>query len=152
MGGRPAVAILIVPHDDPYAVESNRVERVFVGEVVADVHRQQGTRSVDAITNPGQRGPLVPVDVRPQLDYPATSRHPQAISLPEPVCCRDDLTDALRCDLAVVNRDGEALVLHAYPRNLRQTAAQLGGRALEDRHRGDRRVVLVITAVRSYQL
>ena len=50
-------------------------------------------------------------------------RHPQAISLSEPVCCRDDLTDALRCDLAVVNRDGEALVVHAYSRDLRQAAA-----------------------------
>ena len=45
MRGRPAVAILVMPHDDPYAdaVQSNRVERVFVGEVVAALDRQQGT-------------------------------------------------------------------------------------------------------------
>ena len=40
MGGRLAVAILVVPHDNPDAVELDGVERVFVGEVVADVDRQ----------------------------------------------------------------------------------------------------------------
>ena len=68
------------------------------------------------------------------------------------MCGSDDLTDVLRCDLAVVNRDGEALVLHSYSRNLRQAVAQLGGRALEDRHKGGGRFILVIGAVRSRQL
>ncbi len=48
MGGSLAVAILVVAHNNPNAVESDRVESIFVGEVVADVDRQQGTRSVDA--------------------------------------------------------------------------------------------------------
>src|ERR1700692_3965810 len=68
------------------------------------------------------------------------------------MCGGDDLTDALRSDLAVVNRDGEALVFHSYSRNLRQAVAQLGGRALEERHEGGGRFILVIGAVRSRQL
>ncbi len=58
----------------------------------------------------------------------------------------------LRCDLAVVNRDGEAFVLHPHSGNLRQALAQLGGRALEDRHKGGGGLILVIGAVRSRQL
>ncbi len=74
-GGRLAVAILVVAHHDPDAVELDCVESVFVGEVVADVDGQQGARRVDAITDPGQRGPFVPVDVRSQLDQHAPARH-----------------------------------------------------------------------------
>ena len=40
VGSRPAVAVLVVSDDDPYAVELDRVERVFVGEIVTDVDRQ----------------------------------------------------------------------------------------------------------------
>ena len=65
---RLPVALLAVPHDHADAVEPNRVERVFVGEVVADVDRQQGTCFVDVIADPGQHGALFPVDVRPQFD------------------------------------------------------------------------------------
>ena len=63
MGGRPAVAVLVVSDDDPDSVELDRVERVFVGEIVADVDRQQGPGGVDAVADPGQRGALVPVEV-----------------------------------------------------------------------------------------
>src|SRR5512135_2250170 len=70
----------------------------------------------------------------------------------ELMCGSDDLSDVLRCDLAIVNRDGEALVLHSYSRNLRQAVAQLGGRAFEDRHKGGGRFILVIGAVRPGQL
>ena len=128
------------------------VESVFVGEVVADVDRQQGTRRVDAVTDPGQRGPFVPVEVGPQLDEHAPVGHPQAISLPEFMCGRDDLADVLRCNLAVVHRDGEALVFYPYSGNLRQALAQLGCRTLEHGHGGGGRFVLVVGAVRCGQL
>ena len=79
VGSRLAIAVLVVSDDDPDAVELNRVEGVFVGEVVADVDRQQGTGRVDAIANPRQRGPLVPVDVWPQLDEHAPAGHPRGL-------------------------------------------------------------------------
>ena len=85
LGGRGATAVLVVPHDHPDAIEPNRVEGVFVGEIVADVDRQHATRLVDLVADPGQRGALVPVDVRSQLDYLAAARHPQAMSFSVPV-------------------------------------------------------------------
>ena len=85
MGSRPAVAVLVVSDDDPDAVELDRVEGVFVGEVVADVDRQQGTGRVDAVADPGQRGPLVPVEVGPQFDEHAPAGHPEAV--PRPSLC-----------------------------------------------------------------
>ena len=42
MGGRLSVTIFVVPNDNPDAVELDRFKGVFVGEVVADVDRQQG--------------------------------------------------------------------------------------------------------------
>ena len=42
-GGR-AIAILVVAHHDSHAVELDRVEGIFVGDVVADVDRQHGAR------------------------------------------------------------------------------------------------------------
>src|SRR5690348_14928329 len=68
------------------------------------------------------------------------------------MCGSDDLSDVLQCDLAVVNRDGEALLPHSYSRNLRQAVAQLGGRSLEERNKGGGCFILVISAVRSRQL
>ena len=65
---------------------------------------------------------------------------------------RDDLADVLGCDLAVVDRDGEALVLHPYSRNRRQVVAQFGGGALEDGHGRGGLVVLVVGTVGSGQL
>src|SRR6476620_12489241 len=73
MRGRPSIAVLVVSDDDPDSVEMNCVEGVFVGEVVADVDRQQVTGRVDAIANPGQCRPLIPVDVWPQLDEHASA-------------------------------------------------------------------------------
>ena len=57
-----------------------------------------------------------------------------------------------RCDLAVVNRDGEALMFYPYSGNLRQALAQLGRRTFEDTDGGGSRFVLVIGAVRFGQL
>lgn len=57
-----------------------------------------------------------------------------------------------RRDLAVVNRDSEALVLHAHTRDLREAIAQLTGCALEDGDDPGRRLILVIRAVRTPQL
>ena len=82
MGGRLAVAILVVSDDDPDAVEPDRIEGVFVGEVVADVDRQQRTGRVDTIADPGQRGPLVPVEVGPQFDDHAPAGHAEAVPRP----------------------------------------------------------------------
>src|ERR1700758_526341 len=110
-GLRLAVTALVVSDDAPDAVEPNRVEGVFVGEVIADVDRQQGTGRVDAVTNPRQRGSLVPVDVGPQLDEHAPAGHPEAVSRSELMCRGDDLTDPFRRHLAGVHRDGQALVL-----------------------------------------
>ena len=76
----------------------------------------------------------------------------EACSLSEFMCGRDDLADAVRCDLAVVHRDGEALVLDSHARNLRQAPAQFGGGALEDGYERGGRFVLVIGAVWSGQL
>ena len=42
--------------------------------------------------------------------------------MPVPVDCRDDLADALGRDVAVVDRDGEALVLDAYSRDVLQAS------------------------------
>ena len=125
MGSRLTIAVLVVADDDPDAVELDRVEGVFVGEVVADVDRQQSTGRVDAVTDPGQRGALVPVEVGPQLDEHAPAGHPQAVSRCELVCGGDDLTDPFRCDLAVVHRDGKALVLDPHSRNLRQAVGAI---------------------------
>ncbi len=63
----------------------------------------------------------------------------------------DDLTDELRCDLAVVHRDGEALVLDPHAGKRGKAVAQLGGCALEDRDERGGLLVAVIRAVRSRQ-
>ena len=68
------------------------------------------------------------------------------------MCGRDDLTDPLRCHLAIVHRDGEALVLDANPCDLGQAPAQLAGGLLEDRYEHRGRVVAVVGAVRCRQL
>ena len=152
MRSRLAVAILVVSDDDPDAVELDRFEGVFVGEVIADVDRQQGACRVDTVANPGQRGALVPVEVGPKLDEHASAGHPQACSLSEFMCRRDDLADVILGDLAVVHGDGEALVLDTHSRNLCQDLAQFGGRPLEDGYEYGGLFVLVICAVRSGQL
>ena len=94
LGRRGAVAVLVVAHDHPDAVEPNGVEGVFVGEIVADVDGQHAARLVDLVTEPGQRGALVPIDVGSQLDHLAAARHPQAMPLSVSVRCRDDLGHA----------------------------------------------------------
>ena len=76
LGSRLAVAVLVVPTTIPMPSNSDRIEGVFVGEVVADVDRQHATRRVDAVADPGQRGALVPVDVGPQLDEHCARRSP----------------------------------------------------------------------------
>ena len=58
----------------------------------------------------------------------------------------------VRRHLAVVHRDGKALVLDPNSRNLRQALAQFGGRAFEDGYEHGGRFVLVIGAVRSRHL
>ena len=150
--GRSTVAVLGVPNDDPDAVEPQRIECVFVGQVVADVHRQQGTLAVDLIADPGQRRALVPVDVGPKLDNLAPVSDPQLFALPDAVRACDYLTDVLRRHFAIVHRDGETLVLQPNPRNVRQRLGQLGGGAFQPRHRCGARVVLVVLAVRPDQL
>ena len=102
-----------MPHDHPDAVESNGVEGVFVGEVVADVDGQHAARLVDEIADPRQRSALVPVDIGSQLDHFAPARHSQAMSLPVSVRCRDDFGHAVGRDIAIVDRDGIALVFDA---------------------------------------
>ena len=130
----------------------NRVERVFVGEVVADVDRQQEPGRVDAVANPGQRGPLVPVEVGPKLDEHAPAGHPEAVLAVRVDVPRRRSHRLLRCDLAVVHRDGKALVLDSHARNPGQTPAQFGGGALEDGYEHGGRFVLVMCAVRPGQL
>ena len=58
----------------------------------------------------------------------------------------------LRCDLAVVHRDGEALVLDANPGIPARPLAQFGGSPLEDGYERGGRFVLVMCAVRPRQL
>src|SRR5262249_22662997 len=64
LGRRRAALILVVANNHRNPVEADRIERVFVGEIVADVDRQHAARLVDMVSNPGQRGALVPVDIR----------------------------------------------------------------------------------------
>ena len=139
-------------HDHPDAVEPNRVEGVFVSEIVADIYRQHTTRLVDPITDPGQRGALVPVDVGSQLDYLAAARHPEAVALPVPVSRGDDLADALSRRIAVVHGYGIALVLDVCSRDVLQFVAQFGRCTFQDGYRGGRGIVVVVTAVRSDEL
>ena len=131
VGSRLAVAVLVVSDDDPDAVELDRIEGVFVGEVVADVDRQQGTGRVDTVADPGQRGALVPVEVGPQFDDHAPAGHPEARPRSELMCGRDDLTNPVRRHLAVVHRDGKTLVLDANSRNRGQ--ARLSSAAARSR-------------------
>ncbi len=65
-----------------------------------------------------KRGALVPVDVGPQFDDLAAARHPQTVPVSVPMGRRDDFGDPLRCDVAVVDGDGVALVFDACSRNL----------------------------------
>ena len=133
LGGRRAAAVFVVAHDHPDAVEPNRVEGVFVGEIVADVDRQHAAGLVDLVADPGQRGALVPIDVGSQLDHLAAARHPQAMPLSVPVGCRDDLGHALRRDIAEVDGDGIALVLDARSRDVAELVAQFGRCTFQER-------------------
>ena len=138
--------------DDSDAGELDRVKGVFVGEVVADVDRQQRTGRVETLADPGQRGPLVPVEVGPQFDDHAPAGHPEAVLRSELMHRGDDLTNPVGRHLAVVHRDGKALVLDANSRNPRQAPGQFGGSAFEDGYERGGRFVLMMGAVRSGHL
>src|SRR6202044_2907903 len=60
-GGGP-VAIVVVPHQDWYTLNitvAHRVERVLVGDVVAEIDRHQGgVRPGQVIDHPAQRSAL----------------------------------------------------------------------------------------------
>ncbi len=113
---RPPVAVLGVAHHDPEPAVLDRVERVLVGQVVADVDRQHVGRCADVAEGPHQCPALVPVDIRTDLDDLAAARGPQARFLRHGrTHRRDHLVDPLGVHIAVVDRDGETFTFHQDP-------------------------------------
>ncbi len=85
---------------------------------------------MDLVADPRQRGALVPVDIGSQLDHFAAARHPQSMSLPVSVRCRDDLGHAVRRDIAKVDRDGIALVFDVRSRDVLRASSRSSAAAL----------------------
>ena len=93
-----AIPVLVVPHRNSHTGELDRVEGVFVGDIVADVDRQHGAaaRSLDVFEDPVERSALVPIEVGAKLDDFAAHRDLQALRSPDLACRRDHPVDQLR--------------------------------------------------------
>ena len=140
-----------MPDDDADAVVQDRVERVLVGQVVADVDRQQRLLPGDLVEDPFQGLALVPVQVRAEFDHHPARCDPQATARADLVHLRRHPRGGLRRGVAVVHRDREPLVLHHDSGDV-ECLGELGRGPLQHRHRRRRGLVLVMAAVRADHL
>ena len=103
---------VLEPHDDAQAAAVHLVERVLVGDVVADEHHERVVGHRCFLHQPAQRPALVPVRRRAQLEDLLAAGHAQC-----GVGVRDGGDGGLERRHvgidggAVVHRDGEALAL-----------------------------------------
>src|SRR5262249_25455010 len=106
--------IVGVPHHNWNTVVAYSIECVFVGNVVAEIDRHQGTRAgvMQVIDHPAKCFSLVPVDIRTQLNDFATGGHSKRVVLTRRAHRCGYLANAVTGGVAIVYGYTESLVLH----------------------------------------
>src|SRR6516165_2583655 len=125
--------MFVVTHHDSHAVELDRVERIFVGDVVADVDRQHGARvrtvaAYYVLEEPIESCARATVNSWAELDNLATGGDPETLGAREFTGRRDHPVDIAGVGIAVMDSQCKALVLHRYSRNVTKLLRQSAGR------------------------
>ena len=129
----------------------DRVERVFVGEVVADVDRQEQLPPVELVENPFQCLALAPVDIRPEFDDHPPAGDTKIVALSDDSHGGGDSVDTVGGDVSIMHGDGEALVLHDESADIGQAFAKFGLRIRKNPDRFGADLVLVVCPIGGQQ-
>jgi len=153
LGRRPPITLPRVAHDDADPGRRQGPERIFTGEVVADVDRHGVACAADVLEYPSHRPSLVPLDVGAQFGDLASVRDAErAVPAGRIAHRREDLAHPVRGDVAVMNGDGETLGFHQNAGHVGQAVPEGDGDPPEVGHRTIGGLVPVVRAVRTHEL